>query len=82
MTIQKAIIVDLVINVLKYVDCVDENNKFTKILLAPDVIEQLNLYEMNDIYDTCCLKFRIYKLNIKKVFLCTCWNIFRTGTCS
>ena len=40
-----------IINVLKYVDCVDENNKFTKILLAPDVIEQLNLYEMNDIYD-------------------------------
>jgi hypothetical protein len=40
-----------IINILKYVDYVDEDNKFTKILLSPDVIDRLVLYEMNDIYD-------------------------------
>lgn len=40
-----------VINILKYVYYVDENNNFAKIVLAPNVIEELQLYEMNDIYD-------------------------------
>jgi hypothetical protein len=40
-----------IINILKYVYYVDKNNNFEKILIAPNVIDVLELYDINDIYD-------------------------------